>query len=72
MSCKYCSGSDNDFVILNETSEYSGVEMSLNRQGMLRARYYGDNDIWFSQEIVNIKFCPICGAKMDGGKSNEE
>ena len=57
--CKYCDRNDNDFVLLNETSEYGGIEMALNRQGMLRTRYYDDNSrIWFSEDIINVKFCP--------------
>ena len=66
MNCKYCGEKDNGFVLLNETTDYSGIEMSLNRQGMLRARYYeqGKYDLWFSEDIVNINFCPICGRKL--------
>ena len=60
--CKCCEHENNDFVLLNETADYSGLEMSLNRQGMLRVRYYEDiSRVWFSEDIVNIKFCPICG-----------
>lgn len=60
--CKYCEHQNNDFVILNETSSYSGIEIALNKQGMLRSRYYEDNSqVWFTQDIVNIKFCPMCG-----------
>ena len=66
MSCKYCNRKDNDFVPLNKTIDYSGLEMSLNRQGMLRVRYYeqGKYDLWYSEDIVNINFCPICGRKL--------
>ena len=63
--CQYCeSRGNNDFLLLNQTKDYSGIEIASDRQGMLRTRYYGDNDIWFSQEIVNIKFCPMCGRKL--------
>lgn len=63
--CKYCEYKNNDFVILNETTDYSSIEMALNRQGMLRVRYYDDSSqVWFSQDIINIKFCPICGRKI--------
>lgn len=64
MSCKYCNREDNDFVLLNETSEYSGIEMALNRQGILRIRHYSSNHMWATQDIVNIKYCPICGRKL--------
>ena len=64
--CKYCEHENNDFVVLNETTDYSGIEMALNRQGVLRVRYYeqGKCDLWFSQDIINVKFCPICGRKI--------
>lgn len=61
-SCKYCGSENNDFILLNETSAYSNIEMAINRQGVLRIRHYEDNNqIWFTQDIINIKFCPICG-----------
>lgn len=63
MNCKYCNRKDNDFVMLNDTAEYSYIEMALNRQGMLRVRSYDETEIWFSEDIVNVKFCPMCGRK---------
>lgn len=63
MNCKYCNSKDNDFVMLNDTAEYSYIEMALNRQGMLRVRSYDETEIWFSEDIVNVKFCPMCGRK---------
>lgn len=68
MNCKYCNRKDNDFVILHDTADYSGIEMSLNRQGMLRTRYYGSNHLWYSEDIVNVKFCPMCGRKFTEDK----
>lgn len=63
--CKYCKHKNNDFVILNETKDYSGIEIALNRQGMLRVRYYeGYNQLWSTEDVINIKFCPICGRKI--------
>lgn len=64
--CKYCEADNNDFVLLNDTSDYSGIEMALNRQGMFRVRYYTEGDIWFSEDILNIKHCPMCGRKFNG------
>ena len=65
MKCVYCDREDNDFVLLNQTTDYSGIEIALNRQGMLRVRYYDDsNKIWFTEDIVEIKFCPNCGRTM--------
>ena len=64
--CKYCGHENNDFVILNDTVEYSNIEMALNRQGVLRVRYFeqGEYDLFYSQDIIKIKFCPMCGRKL--------
>lgn len=65
MKCAYCDREDNDFVLLNQTTDYSGIEMALNRQGMLRVRYYDDSSkIWFTEDIIEIKYCPNCGRAM--------
>lgn len=63
--CKYCEHGNNDFILLNETADYSSLEMALNRQGMLRVRYYEDcSQVWFTEDIINIKFCPMCGKEI--------
>lgn len=36
MRCSYCESETNDFVPMNQTVEYGGIEMAVNRQGMLR------------------------------------
>lgn len=66
--CQYCElRGYNDFVPMNQTVEYSGIELALNCQGMLRARYYDLNgDTFESQDIINIKHCPLCGRKFNG------
>ena len=66
--CQYCEPrSCNDFVTMNQTVEYSGIELAVNCQGMLRARYYDLNgDTFEVQDIVNIKYCPLCGRKFNG------
>ena len=62
MKCKYCEHENNDFVVLNETKEYSGVEIALNRQGILRVRFYeGYNQLWSTEDIMSVEFCPMCG-----------
>lgn len=43
MKCPYCESGTNDFVPMNQTAEYSGIEMSVNRQGMLRVRVLDDD-----------------------------
>lgn len=50
---------------MNQTMEYSGIELAINRQGMLRARYYDVNgDVFEVQDFVEIKYCPMCGKKI--------
>lgn len=65
--CKYCNANHNDFILLNNTFDYSGIEISMNKQGMLRVRCYCDEmDGFVSQDIINIKYCPVCGEKFKG------
>ena len=65
--CPYCDAETNDFVPINQSVEYSGIEIALNRQGMLRVRVYESGQETFTtQDIVEIKYCPNCGCKMDG------
>lgn len=69
--CPYCDAKTNDFISINQTVEYSGIEIALNRQGMLRVRVYESGQETFTaQDIVEIKCCPNCGADMRG--SNDE
>lgn len=64
--CSYCEADNNDFVTMNQTVEYSGIELAVNRQGMLRVRYYDCNEDTFeSQDIVEIKHCPLCGRRFN-------
>ena len=35
MRCPYCESGTNDFVPMNQAVEYSGIEMAVNRQGMV-------------------------------------
>lgn len=64
--CQYCDSNCNDFVVMNQTMEYSGIELAINRKGMLRARYYDVNrDIFETQDIIEIKYCPLCGRKFN-------
>lgn len=64
--CKFCKPNPyNEFVLMNkETTEYSGIEITIHSKGMLRCRYYGENELFVSQDVVNIKFCPFCGKEI--------
>ena len=60
--CKYCDRTNNDFVSLNtKTIQYSGVDIAMNRQGMLRVSYYDEASYVLMKDIVNMSFCPFCG-----------
>lgn len=61
--CPYCKSGTNDFVRINHTVEYSGIEMSLDMFGTLRVRTYKNStdDYFDSQDMIEIKYCPFCG-----------
>lgn len=67
MRCPYCESGTNDFVPMNQTAEYSGIEMSVNRQGMLRVRVLDDDGGFTTQDIVEIRSCPLCGKRFVKG-----
>lgn len=61
--CLYCETETNAFTQINQASDYSGIDISLNRQGMLRVRTYRNlGDVVFdTQDIVEMRYCPYCG-----------
>ena len=59
--CPFCSDTDNGFIRINDTVEYSEIEMCMNRQGMFRVRVYDESEHFVSQDSINIKYCPFCG-----------
>lgn len=68
--CPYCEADTNDFILANQTADYSGIEMAINRQGMFRVRTYTHitdtimkpTDYNFdSQDVIELKYCPLCG-----------
>ena len=61
MKCPYCESGTNDFVPMNQAVEYSGIEMAVNRQGMLRVRVLDDDGSFTTQDIIEIRNCPLCG-----------
>lgn len=63
MNCSYCESTSNDFVPANQTAEYSGIEIAINRQGMLRARAIDESGNLVTQDIVEMRYCPLCGKK---------
>lgn len=59
--CPFCSDTDNGFIRMNDTVEYSGIEMCMNRKGMFRVRVYDESEHIDSQDSINMKYCPFCG-----------
>lgn len=65
--CKFCEHDNNDFVLLNDTNMYSGIDIEINRQGILRVRVFNDEmDGFVTQDILSVNYCPICGRKFKG------
>ena len=63
-TCPVCNCDSTDNIPLNDTTKYSGIEISLNKLGELRVRTYSDSsDYWESQDIINLKYCPLCRRK---------
>lgn len=59
MRCPYCESGTNDFVPMNQTVEYSGIEMAVNRQGMLMVRVLDDDGSFTTQDVIEIRHCPL-------------
>lgn len=59
MRCPYCESGTNDFVPMNQTVEYSGIEMAVNRQGMLMVRVLDDDGSFTTQDVIEIRNCPL-------------
>ena len=68
MRCPYCESGTNDFVPMNQAVEYSGIEMAVNRQGMLRVRVLDDDGGFTTQDIIEIRNCPLCGKRFMKGR----
>jgi hypothetical protein len=68
MRCPYCESGTNDFVPMNQAVEYSGIEMAVNRQGMLRVRVLDDDGSFTTQDIIEIRNCPLCGKRFMKGR----
>lgn len=59
-----CEKGKNNFVSLNpETQSYSGIELGLCKN-MLRTRYFNDEGYMITQDIIMIKYCPLCGKEL--------
>lgn len=63
MSCSYCEAKENNFIPANQTVDYSGIEIAINRQGLLRTRVFNETGDLVTQDIVEIRYCPLCGKK---------
>lgn len=61
--CEYCEEKEG-FTPLSNTSEYSGLEISMNRN-WIRCRAYMGKEIFVTQDVVSIKYCPMCGKKLE-------
>jgi hypothetical protein len=62
--CKYCEDTSG-FNALNDTVDYSGLEIAISTKGSLRVRNYNFKKTFESQDMVNINYCPMCGEKLN-------
>ena len=60
--CQFCS--EKGFIPINNTVEYSGLEICVNRLGLIRVRNYNFKDIFETQDIAKINCCPMCGRRL--------
>ncbi len=60
--CKCCE--EKGFNVLNNTVDYSGLEIAISNNGMLRVRNYNFKDMFETQDVVNINYCPMCRKKV--------
>ena len=68
MRCPYCESGTNGFVPMNQAVEYSGIEMAVNRQGMLRVRVLDNDGGFTTQDIIEIRNYPLCGKRFMKGR----
>lgn len=65
--CPYCTPTPDNAQLNAGTVEYSGIELKIvGKARTLRARHYGENDIFDHQDFVIINYCPICGRDLSG------
>lgn len=69
--CPYCNDPKTHFVRLNNTVDYSGIEIAINGPAAtLRCRtyYYEPMDRAHgydsTQDMILINYCPICGRRL--------
>jgi hypothetical protein len=63
-----CWCTETEYLSLNDP-HYSGIEMVLfPRSKMIRTRVYWTQDIehgiFDTQDVVNVKYCPLCGREL--------
>ena len=68
--CPYCTPTPDNRLLNAGTYDLSGVEVQVIGKGrVLRVRSYRNNEVdglYESQEMVLIKYCPICGRDLVG------
>ena len=69
--CPYCNDPKTHFVRLNNTVDYSGIEIALNgpaRTLRCRTYYYSPmsraEGFDSTQDMIPINYCPMCGRKL--------
>lgn len=65
MSCIICDNKTKSFTQVNQTSDFSGIEISIDGEGLLRVRTYNNvkQMIFENQDFIKLTYCPFCGEK---------
>ena len=69
--CQFCQREDNQFVLMNDNTRFTGIEVSMNRLSVLRVRAYDiatdqqGHNLITSQDTLNMNYCPACGRKFN-------
>lgn len=66
--CVYCDKNCNGFQPLNDTEEYSGIQIAFHHSGMLRVRVFKEDEEFVPhvvmQDVINLQICPKCGRSL--------
>ena len=67
-----CSCCKHDyFNPVNKTVDYSGVEMALDNKGEFRVRCYNlDTQEMDYMDVINVRYCPMCGRRFKNDGKN--
>lgn len=66
MSCEYCKD-DNSKEIVSITDK----DVFIYKSGDMFRVDFKDDSYGMQSELIDFKYCPMCGTKLEGADSNE-